>query len=197
VVPTTSQRRFTPTFPNGSTLGSLTVLPDGGSISGTLGQNLIDGGARNLTADAVDNRVVTFNYVNGTFFNSFRFKLPVTIKNKFSTRGAVFYITAAAEAVDNNLFKVGLLDLSNDLTPVISYSIAGTGIRNFLTYQINIDTSAFTSYLGPGGLFVNVQGSGLTGKGLYVDQFFMAYYVSNAYANNVLKAIIYKKSSAK
>jgi hypothetical protein len=201
LIPTTTPRVRTPTFPNRATVdvaGSInTFLPDGGVIIGDVGAALRAGGARNLTGNTTDDRVAEFryNFTTKSFDNDFRFALPVTIKNRFSLRGATFILTAAAEVADNQKFSVGLLDL-NDLTPVSFVTIPGTGRRTFTTYQINIDADLFPQYLGPGGVFVTVQGSGLSGAGLFVDRFYMTYYVVNAYANNVLKSIFYKGSSA-
>jgi len=120
--------------------------------------------------------------------------LPVTIKNRYALRSAVFYVTAAADVVDNNKFNVGLYDVEG---AVVNYiQIPGLGLRAFNTYQINIDSPAFSNLLTAQGLYVNVNGAALAGTGLYVDRFFMNYYVVNAYANNIVKAIFYKGSSS-
>jgi len=200
-IPTTTPRVRTPAFPNKVTFSaggtSVTSLPDGGSILGDVGFGLRRGGARNLTGNATDDRVSLFSYNATTrvFDNLFRFELPVTRDNKFSLRSAVLYVTAAAEVADNNKWNVGLFDLSNQA--VVNFiQVPGTGRRNFATFQLNIDAESFPTYLGPGGLFVNIQASALTGPGLFVDRLYMVYYVNNAYANNIIKSIFYKGSDA-
>jgi hypothetical protein len=201
LIPTTTPRIKTPTFPNKATVTSgaetTTSLPDGSTIIGDVGFNLRSGGAKNLTGNATDSRVAEFRY-NGSsksFDNDFRFALPVTIKNRYSLRSAAVVFTAASEVSDSGKFALGLLDL-NDIAVVNFATIPGTGRRNFTTYQINIDADQFPRYLGPGGLFVNVKGTGLTGAGLFVDRFYVSFSVVNAYANNILKSIFYKGSSA-
>jgi len=200
-IPTTTRRIKLPTFPNKATVeiagNPTTFLPDGSAIIGDVGLKLRQGGARNLTGEISDDRVALFSYnaSSSSFDNDFRFALPVTIKNRFTLRSALFYVTAAAEVADTNKFNVGLLDL-NDLTTVPKQAIPGTGRRVFNSFKFGIDADEFPRFLGPGGVFVNVKGSGLTGAGLFVDQFYMSYYVVNAYANNLMKAIFFKGSSA-
>jgi hypothetical protein len=199
LIPTTTPRVRTPTFPNKVTTNiggeSFTFLPDGGVISGNAGLSLQTGGATELPGTTANPRLAIFtpNRTSLAFNNRFRFELPLTIKNKYSLRDAVFYITAAADTADNNKFVVGLLSLeSNAVDSFIT--IPGTGRRDFSTYQLNINTDAFPVYLGPLGILVNVKASAIAGAGLYVDRFFMTYYVVNAYANNIMKAILYKGS---
>jgi hypothetical protein len=202
LIPLTSRRIAVPTFPNGATftIGGVTTteLPDGSVINGAVGLNLKLGGAKNLTGNATDPRVAEFlpNFATKSFDNDFRYALPVTIKNKHALRSATVYIKAAAEVADNNKFNIGVLNLAEGGTFTSLFAIPGTGRRNFSTFLINLDGADFPTYLGPGGLFVVIQGTGLSGSPLYVDQLFVAYYVSNAYANNILKAIFYKGSSA-
>jgi hypothetical protein len=201
LIPTTTPRIRVPSFPNKATVNvngvPTTFLPDGSIIVGDVGASLKAGGAKNLTGNATDDRVAVFkfNKTTSSFDNDFRFPLPVTIKNKFSLRSATIVVTAAAEVSDNVKFNVGLLDL-NEQTIVNFIAIPGTGRRTFATFQLNIDADSFPQYLGPGGLFATIQGTGLLGEGLFIDRFYVTYYVVNAYANNVLKAIFYKGSSA-
>jgi hypothetical protein len=201
LIPTTTPRTKVPTFPNKATINvggtATTFLPDGSTIVGDVGFSLKSGGARNLTGNATDVRVANFkfNATSASFDNDFRFALPVTIKNKYSLRGAVLYFTSAAEVADNQKYNLGLLDL-NEQTVVNFAALPGTGRRAFTTFRINIDADAFPQYLGPGGIFATIQGTGLTGPGLYVDRFYVNYYVVNAYANNILKAIFYRGSPA-
>ena len=103
--------------------------------------------------------------------------------------------SAATNVAGSGKYSLGLLDLG-ELTPVNFFTITGVGRRNFTTYQISLDTSSFPRYLGPGGLFVNIQGTALAGEPLFVDRFYVIYYVVNAYANNILKSIFYKGSQA-
>jgi hypothetical protein len=198
LIPTTTPRTRLPSFDNDATFRlngqDFTTLTDGGAIQGDIA-NLQQGGARNITGNTTDPRVALFSYANAQFNNYFRFELPVTIKNRFVIRSAVFYITAAADVVDNNKFNVGLYDL--DLGTNVNYiQIPGLGLRAFNTYQLNIDSQAFPSLLSAGGLYVSVNATSLSGSGLYVDRFFVSYYVVNSYANNIVKAIFYKGSSA-
>jgi hypothetical protein len=193
VIPTTTRRRKIPVFPNGATVGTTTALPDGGAIIGDVGLNLIRGGAKNLTGVTTDPRVVEFQYITGgTFNNSFRFPLPVTIKNRHVLRSAVFYGTAAGELNDTLKYNFGFLNLDT-LLPVNAVAVIGAGRRVFKTYYISLDADNLSTYLGPAGLFVTVQATGVSSN-LYVDQFFVDYYISNTYANNILKAIFYKGS---
>jgi len=105
----------------------------------------------------------------------------------------IVYIKAAIEPSDSGKFVFGLLNL-NTLAIDLSIPIPGTGKRDFKTFFFTIDSIGFINYLGPGGVFVNVRGSSLIGSGLHVDRFFVAYSVTNAYANNVLKSIFFKGS---
>jgi len=152
---------------------------------------------KNLTGNATDSRVAEFrpNFSTKTFDNDFRYQLPVTIKNRHTVRSVAVVISAAAEVVDSGKFNFGLLNL-NELTVTNFAAIPGTGRRAFSTFAINLDTSFLPTYLGPGGIFVNIQGTGLSGEPLYVDSLYVVYFISNAYANNILKAIFYKGSSA-
>jgi len=199
LIPTTTPRTRTPKFPNLSTAtnfdgADVTLLPDGSNIQGDVGLKLEQGGARNLTGNLTDDRVALFAHnVSSAFNNQFQFELPVTIKNRFIIRGAVFFITAAAQVADNNKFTVGLYKNSGSIKTLIT--IPGLGIRTFNTYQINIDTGAQPDYLSASGILINVQATSITGPGLYVDRFFVSYSIVNAYANNILKAIFYKGSS--
>jgi hypothetical protein len=194
VIPTSTPRVYLPSFPKTSTTGSITALPDGSIIFGSIA-NLRYGGARNLTGNTTDNQVAEFAFADGgTFDNSFRFPLPVTIKNRHVLRSAVCYFTAATETSNNDLYNVGPLNI-NTFTQDTSFQVAGSGRRNFQTQQINIDADLLPDYLGSQGLFISVTGTGLTER-LYVDEFYIAYYVVNAYANNILKSIFYKGSDA-
>jgi len=199
-IPMTTPRIRTPTFPNKVTTNiggeSFTFLPDGGVIEGNAALSLQAGGATELPGTRGNPRLAIFtpNRTTLAFNNRFRFELPVTIKNRYSLRAAVFYVTAAAAVEDNNKFQIGLLEVDTQNTDNF-ITVPGTGPRSFSTYQLNIDTDAFPTYLGPLGLLVNVQSTAISGRGLYVDRFFMTYYVVNAYANNIMKAMIIKGSS--
>jgi len=199
LIPTTTPRVKSPTFSNGLVLNigntQLTQLPDGSTIEGNVGRNLIQGGARNLTSDADDDRVAIFAYNSTTdsFSNYFRFELPVTVKNKYVLRGAAFIISAAADLNDTNKFSIGLYNFANDAADTF-FSVPGLGKRDFSFHRMNIDGPTFPTYLGRGGLYISVNGSSLVGRGLYVDQFYVIYYVSSAYANNIVKSIFTKGS---
>jgi hypothetical protein len=194
VIPTTSTRGLLPTLPK--SFGDLIFLPDGGAISGNIAQ-LKTEGARNKSGDTTDDRVCVFLYnaSSKSFDNDFRFNLPVTIRNKYVLRTAVFYFRVAAEVNDTNKYTIGVLDL-NDVVPVDFFTVPGTGRKNFERSSITIDAENFPRYLGPGGIFVTVQGSNLNGAGLFVDRFWMEYSVVNAYASNIVKSIFYRTSSA-
>jgi len=194
VIPTTSSRIKVPTFPNLASANGITGLPDGSFISGDVGINLQQGGARNLTGNATDPRVAVFIPANNTFNNDFRFVLPVTIKNRHQIRAASVFLSAAAETVDNAKFNFGLFNLATQVTDT-SHPVTGTGRRNFQTYRIDLDADQFPNYLGPGGLFVNINGASLVDN-LYVDELFVIYYVNSAYGNNILKSVFYKGSDA-
>jgi len=160
-------------------------------------QNWKTEGAKNKSDDSTDDRVCVFLYnaTSKSFDNDFRFNLPVTIRNKYVLRTAVLYFRVAAEVIDTNKYTVGVLDL-NDNVPVPFYTVVGTGRRNFERSSITIDAENFPKYLGPGGIFIIVQGSNLSGAGLFVDRFWMEYSVVNAYASNIVKSIFFRTSSA-
>jgi len=194
LIPLATFRNKTPFFSNGASKNGVTALADGSSIEGALGVNLIRGGARNLTGNLTDDRVVEFVPINGTFSNSFRFPLPVTLKNKFLIRGATLILTAAGDAAQNGLYRLGALNYET-LANVDVAPIPTSNRRNFLTFALNFDVNDFLTVLGPGGIYPTIIGSSLTGR-LYVDRFYVTYDVSNAYANNVLKSIFFKGSDA-
>jgi len=193
VTPTTTPRVKLPLFSNGATANGVTALADGGAIRGDVGITLRRAGARNLTGNLTDDRVAEFVFASGgTFNNSFRFPLPTTIKNRHTIRGAVFTGTAAAETVDTGKWSFGILDVET-LLPAGSLAITGTGRRAFNTYKIRLDADNLPTYLGPFGLYFTATATGVS-TNLFVDQFYVTYYVSNAYANNILKSIFYKGS---
>jgi hypothetical protein len=200
LIPTTSIRSRLVTFPNKATVNNggfiTTSLPDGGLVAGDLAQ-LRSEGARNLSDTSADDRVCTFfnNATSAAFDNDFRFSLPVTLNNKFSLRTAVLYARMAAEVNDTNKYSVGVVDL-NDITPINFFTVLGEGRRNFKRYRISLDADMFPRFLGPGGVFISVSGSSLSGAGLFVDAFVMEYSVVNAYAANLMKSIFFKTSSA-
>jgi len=193
-IPLTSSRLKTPLFPNGAVVGDITLLPDGSRLRGALGLNLIRGGAKNLTENTTDPRVVEFVPIEGTFNNPFRFPLPVTLKNKFTIRGATVILTVAGEAVDTEKYRLGMLNYESVTNTDVSGFIT-SGRRSFQTYTLNLEVSDLTTLLGPGGLYPTIIGSGVAGN-LYVDRFYVSYAVTNAYANNVLKSIFFKGSDA-
>jgi hypothetical protein len=202
LIPTTTPRYRTPLFPNKATVNvagtDFTSLPDGGAIIGSVGLALKQGGARNLTGNDTDVRVSQFVYnaTTKSFDNDFRFALPVSIPNRFSVRSAVFYVDATTESIDHNKFSVGVVNV-NTLTNDKLVTIAGNGRRAFIGFQqINLNADNFQDYLGPGGVFVNVNAASLAGPGLFVDRFYMVYYVVNAYANNLVKSIFFRGSPA-
>jgi len=194
ITPLTTPRVKLPLFENGATVGGVTILADGAFIRGDVGISLRRGGAKNLTGNVTDVRVAEFVPVNGgTFNNSFRFPLPVTIKNRHTVRSAVFTGRAAAETIDTGKWNFGVLDIDT-LLPVSVAPINGTGGRRaFQTYRIPLDADNLSTYLGPFGLYFTATATGVV-ENLFVDQFYVTYYVSNAYANNILKSIFYKGS---
>jgi len=105
----------------------------------------------------------------------------------------IVYISAAVEPADSGKYSFGLLNL-NSLAIDLSLTIPGRGKRDFSDFFFTIDSIGFINYLGPGGVFINVKASSLTGSGLHVDRFFVAYSITNPYANNVLKSIFFKGS---
>jgi uncharacterized protein (DUF2141 family) len=200
LLPFTAPRYRLPVFPNTATQTTkgitITTLPDGGLIEGNLA-SLRSGGARNKTGQTNDDRVCVFqnNFTSGAFDNLFRFELPVTIDNKFALRAANFYFSYAGDVADTGKFNLGFLNLNTQVNKVIFPSLPHTGKSNYENLLITVDGSDFADFLGPGGLFVNLQASSLSGAGLNVDKFFMVYYVVDAYANNVLKAVIARSST--
>jgi len=196
VIPTTNTRSFTPTFPNTATQGDITFLPDGSTIFGDVGISLKQGGARNLTGNTTDPHVAAFSFNTATasFNNDFRFKLPVTLKNKYSIRGVIFFIQLAADASESGKYNIAVRNLATGVNDAAYSGIATTGRRVFDAYPLYLSVSAFPEYLSPGGVFININGAALTSE-LFVDYFVGTYYVNNAYANNILKSIFYTGSN--
>jgi len=201
VIPQTTPRARIPSFPNGFTQNiqgtDVTFLPDGSTVIGNLTLALLSGGARpsNLTFGTVDDRVAYFFFNNQSAFNyNFRFPLPVTIGNRFNTRGAYIVVSAAAEAVDTNKWGVGVYNLQEGGVPAGQVlPIEGNGNKTFANAGADILPNSFSDYLGPGGIFVTVSATGVSTP-LYVDRFYIIYYVASAFSNNIIKDIFFKGS---
>eukprot|EP01103_Thecamoeba_quadrilineata_P017630 TRINITY_DN6337_c0_g1_i1.p1 TRINITY_DN6337_c0_g1~~TRINITY_DN6337_c0_g1_i1.p1 ORF type:complete len:483 (-),score=96.43 TRINITY_DN6337_c0_g1_i1:78-1526(-) len=201
VIPQTTPRARIPTFPNGFTQNTqgtdVTFLPDGSTVIGNLTLALLSGGARpsNASIGTVDDRVAYFFFNNQSAFNyNFRFPLPVTIANRFNTRGAYVVVSAAAEAVDTNKWTVGVYNLAEGGVPTGSVlPIEGLGNKTFSNAAADLGPSVFSDYLGPGGVFVNVAATGVSTP-LYVDRFYIIYYVASAFSNNIIKDIFFRGS---
>jgi hypothetical protein len=202
VIPQTTPRARIPVFPNGFTQQTqgtdVTFLPDGSTVIGNLTLALLSGGARpsNATFGTVDDRVAYFFFNNQSAFNyNFRFPLPVTIANRFNTRGAYVVVSAAAEPVDTNKWTVGVYNLAEGGVPSDSVLlIEGLGNKTFSNAAADLGPSVFSDYLGPGGVFVNVAATGVSTP-LYVDRFYIIYYVASAFSNNIIKDIFFRGSS--
>jgi len=195
----TTPRARLPTFPNGATQNfdgiDVTFLPDGSSIIGNLTLALLSGGARptNKTIGQLDDRVAYFIGNNATNFNNnFRFPLPVTIQNRWNSRGAVVVATAGAEVVDSGKWSIALFNLANNAADS-TFPFPGQGNRTFTTVTADLSPKDFEQFLGPGGLFVQIKATAVANP-LYVDRLYTIYYIASAYANNIVKDIFFKGS---
>jgi hypothetical protein len=195
----TTPRARLPLFSNGATQNidgiDVTILPDGSSIIGNLTLALLSGGARptNKTIGQLDDRVAYFVSNNATNFNNnFRFPLPVTLSNRWNTRGAVVVATAGAEVVDSNKWSIALFNLANSAADS-TFTFPGQGNRTFTTVTADLTAANFAEFLGSGGIFVQVKGTAVANP-LYVDRLYTIYYVASAFANNIVKDIFFKGS---
>jgi len=201
VIPLTNPRAKIPVFPNGfaQTIHGtdITYLPDGSAIIGNLTLALLSGGARptNKTIGSLDDRVAYFFPNNASSFGYiFRFPLPVTLVNRFNTRGAVLVFTVAAEVVDTGKWNIGLYNLNTNKQDN-PFTVTGQGNRTYATATADITPPNFGDYLGPGGIFVDVTATSVTNP-LYVDRFYSIYYVANALSNSIVRRIFGKGSNA-
>jgi len=201
VTPMTVPRARIPVFPNGATQNfdgiGVTFLDDGSTVIGNLKLALLSGGARpsNKTIGQLDDRVAYFVSNNGSNFdNKFRFALPTTINNRFDTRGAVVVFTVAAEVADTNKWNVGLFNQANNAIDS-PFTIPGFGNKTYTTVTADLAPSNFPDFLGPKGVYVEVRGSAVANP-LYVDRFYTIYYICSAYANDIVRTIFFKGSSA-
>jgi len=197
----TTPRARIPVFPNGATQTfngiGVTFLDDGSTVIGNLKLALLSGGARpsNKTIGQLDDRVAYFVSNNvSNFDNKFRFALPVSINNRFDTRGAVVVFTVAAEVADSNKWNVGLFNQKNNAIDS-PFTIPGFGNKTYTTVTADLAPSNFPDFLGPQGLYVQVRGTAVTNP-LYVDRFYTIYYVCSAYVNDLVRTIFFKGSSA-
>jgi hypothetical protein len=195
VIPLTSPRARTPTFPNGYTQTirgtDVTFLPDGSTIIGNLTLAFLSGGARpsNNTIGTIDDRVAYFFYNNASTFDYvFRFELPVTLVNRFNTRGAVVVFSAAAEVVDTQKWTIGLYNLADNAVED-PFAITGAGNKTYTTVTADVSPANFADFLGPGGIFVEVSTTSTVTNPLFVDRFYTIYYVANALSNSVVRRI--------
>jgi len=200
LVSMSSPRARIPTFPNGFTQlihgNEVTFLPDGSTIIGNLTYALLSGGARptNTTIGTLDDRVAYFFFNNASGFNyTFRFPLPVTLANRYNTRGAVFVISAAAEVVDTNKWNVGFYNLADAKVDTPS-AFPGLGNRTYTTGTAELSPVDFTQYLGPGGVYVRVTATAVTNP-FFVDRFYTIYYVANALSNSIVRRIFASTSA--
>jgi len=200
IAPLVSPRTRIPVFPNGATeiIGesTITFLPDGSTILGNLTNALNSGGARpsNLTIGTLDDRVAYFFANNqSSFANVFRFPLPVTLANRFNTRGAFVVISAAAEVVDNNKWEFNLYNLADDEINANGFVVEGAGNKTYTTASADLDAEEFRKYLGPGGVFVQLTGTSVS-EPLFVDRFYVVYYVASAYSNSIIRDIFFRGS---
>jgi len=203
VIPLTSPRSRIPEFPNGATRGfgdsTITFLPDGSTILGNVSDPLGAGGARpgNKTLGQFDERVAYFYPNNAsTFANVFRFPLPVTLVNRYNTRGALVIITATAEVADNAKWTFNLYNTAEGSLTSPGFSVPGLGNRTYSTASADIGPDQFSDYLNPGGIFVQLTGKPTTANPLYVDRFYTVYFIASAYSNNVVRSIFISGSKA-
>jgi len=190
----TAPRARIPTFPNGFTQivhnTEVTYLTGGETVIGNLSLALLSGGARptNKTIGQVDDRVAYFFANNNSAFdNKFRFELPVTLVNRFNTRGAVVVFSAAAEVVDNDKWTIGLYNLATSQVDE-PFALPGNGNKTYTTVTADLGPQNFADYLGPGGVFVDVAATSVTNP-LFVDRLYTIYYVASSLSNSVVRRI--------